>query len=495
MSERIRTDIETGRFGLEGANTRSVASLWRAGWRRLFPGSLASQFMLGATAVVLTLMIVLGYWANSRLERAILRSAGEFGAVYIESFLERYVQQMTPQGTLPLYVHHQIDSRMHANVDQQQIVEVKIWNGDGIVIYSDDKNNIGLHSGSDDLANAFAGHVVTNYEESENDDSAEPVKVGVPLVEIYTPLRDRETGEIVAVGEFYQQAESLKAEIRRLETWTWLLVGVTAIPMLGLLHLLVRRGSKRIEVQDLQLRIQLQEANELAAQNARLRRCADKARVDSTRTNETLLGRIGSDLHDGPVQLLSLLILKLGARSGAFADRHMTSEERADSDREIIALAEEIMNEIRTVSAGLSLPELEHLSLAEVVSLAVNRHENLTGTSVITDIGPLPSSVSHPVKICAYRIVQEGLSNAVKHAGGVGQHVAAHSNAEEIELVVSDQGPGMNAQASDAFKGTAASQGLGLKGMRNRIRAFAGRLDVQSSREGGTRITAHIPQL
>lgn len=495
MSERIRTSIETGRLGLEDEKTRSVASLWRSVRRMFFPASLASQFMLGATAVVFTLMVVLGYWANSRLERAILTSAGEFGAVYIESFLTRYVQQMTPQGTLPLYVHHQIDSRMHANVDQRQIVTVKIWNRDGFVIYSDQKDSLGQHSSSDDLTNAFAGNVVTSYEESENDDAAEPVEVGVPLVEIYTPLRDHETGEIVAVGEFYQQAESLRAEIHRLETWTWLLVGVTAIPMLGLLHLLVRRGSKRIEAQDLQLRIQLQEANELAAQNARLRRSADKARVDSTRTNETLLGRIGSDLHDGPVQLLSLLILKLGARSGAFAGRDITPDERADSDREIIALAEEIMNEIRTVSAGLSLPELEHLSLSEVVNLAVSRHENLTGTSVETDIGVLPSSVSHPVKICAYRIVQEGLSNAVKHAGGVGQHVAAHSNAEEIELVVSDRGPGMNAQASEVARGATASQGLGLKGMRNRIRAFAGRLDVQSSREGGTRITAHIPQL
>lgn len=469
--------------------------MWRTAWKTLFPGSLASQFMLGATAVVFSLMIVLGYWANSRLENAILKSAGEFGAVYIESFLERYVQQMTPEGTLPPYVHRQIDSRMDSNVNQRQIIAVKIWNPDGIVIYSNKRANIGLRSTSADLANAFAGHIVTSYEESQNDDAGRPVDVGIPLVEIYTPLRDRATGEIIAVGEFYQQAASLQAEIKRLETWTWLLVAVTAIPMLGLLHLLVRRGSKRIEAQDLQLRIQLQEANELAAQNARLRRSADKARVDSTRTNETLLGRIGSDLHDGPVQLLSLLILKLGARSGAFAGRDITPDERADSDREIIALAEEIMNEIRTVSAGLSLPELEHLSLSEVVNLAVSRHENLTGTSVETDIGVLPSSVSHPVKICAYRIVQEGLSNAVKHAGGVGQHVAAHSNAEEIELVVSDRGPGMNAQASEVARGATASQGLGLKGMRNRIRAFAGRLDVQSSREGGTRITAHIPQL
>jgi signal transduction histidine kinase len=495
MPERATSRTTSGPLGSNGDHARTAVSLWRTVWRTLFPGTLASQFMLGATAVVFTLMLVLGYWANSRLENAILKSAGEFGAVYIESFLERYVQNMTPEGTLPPYVHRQIDGRMNSNVDQRQIVSVKIWNRDGIVIYSDEKANIGLKSTSDDLANAFAGRVVTSYEESQNDDADRLIEVGVPLVEIYTPLRDRDTGEIVAVGEFYQQATSLQAEIRRLETWTWLLVAVTAIPMLGLLHVLVRRGSKRIEAQDLQLRIQLQEANELAAQNARLRRSADKARVDSTRTNETLLGRIGSDLHDGPVQLLSLLILKLGARSGAFADGQMTAQDRAESDREIIALAEEIMTEIRTVSAGLSLPELEHLSLAEVVNLAVNRHENLTGTSVVTDIGTLPSSVSHPVKICAYRIVQEGLSNAVKHAGGVGQHVAAHSNAEEIELVVSDQGPGMSAHAAEGLKGATASHGLGLKGMRNRIRAFAGRLDVQSSREGGTRITAHIPQL
>ena len=59
------------------------------------------------------------------------------------------------------------------------------------------------------------------------------------------------------------------------------------------------------------LRRNVVEATSLAAQNDRLRRLADDARLEAANSNEDLLARIGQDLHDGPIQLVSLLMLKL----------------------------------------------------------------------------------------------------------------------------------------------------------------------------------------
>ena len=133
-----------------------------------------------------------------------------------------------------------------------------------------------------------------------------------------------------------------------------------------------------------------------------------------------------------------------------------------------------------------ALPELGDLSLSHVLALAVSRHEDLTGTTVSLDMEGLPASANVDLKICAYRVIQEALSNAFRHGGGVGQRVEASVADEVLHLEIS------NARGQGATS-TPADGRLGLRGMRFRVEALGGRLDVDFETTGRSQVIAAIP--
>src|SRR4051794_1364775 len=171
--------------------------------------------------------------------------------------------------------------------------------------------------------------------------------------------------------------------------------------LLGLFLMMRRFRIMRESHRDLQ-----RKAIALAAQIRILENEVDAARLEAVQSNEHLLGSIGQDLHDGPIQLLGVLALKLNEPVRA-ASSSNDSDDRL-SAREILDNA---LVELRNIAAGLVLPELEGLSAAETLLLAIRRHEKITGTKVAGEIGELPSC-SMPQQICLYRVAQEALNNA-----------------------------------------------------------------------------------
>ena len=131
----------------------------------------------------------------------------------------------------------------------------------------------------------------------------------------------------------------------------------------------------------------------MAIQNDELRAFADATRLDANEANEVLIGRIGQDLHDGPIQLVSLLMLRLTELAPKASE-----EKRNKAVAAVRVLAQDIIRELRTLSTGLVLPEIGNLGLRETIELAINRHENLTGTTVKARIGTLPQQVSGALK-------------------------------------------------------------------------------------------------
>jgi signal transduction histidine kinase len=118
--------------------------------------------------------------------------------------------------------------------------------------------------------------------------------------------------------------------------------------------------------------------------------------------------------------------------------------------------------------------------------LAINRHENLTGTTVEARIGTLPQQVSGALKICVYRIIQESLTNSFRHAGGIGQLVLVNQEAGTIQITVSDKGKG--------FTTTVRKQeSLGLRGIHNRTLAFGGHVVIESAEQTGTTVVVTLP--
>lgn len=89
---------------------------------------------------------------------------------------------------------------------------------------------------------------------------------------------------------------------------------------------------------------------------------------------------------------------------------------------------------MRNIAAGFGLPQLDHLSLPDVLKRAVRAHERRTGSRVGLTLGELPTEVQLPVKMTAYRLIQEALTNAHRHANGIGQRVDVSQCAGDLQI-------------------------------------------------------------
>lgn len=446
-------------------------------WQRL---DLKAQFLIVAALILCGSMAILGEWLSSQIAANQLRSRAESGALYMEGFLARHVDEENGAPQVSPERQQELDELLIGTDLAQRVEGFRIWDKDGTVVYSTDKSLIGKQFPSDDIEQAFAGAVVAQLEDGHDDEGSSKKEQARPLIEIYAPIYRPGTHDVIAVGELYEEAEDFIAQRTRVQRSTWALVGATTITIMGLLYLIVRRASGIINTQRLTLKSQLENAQALANQNRVLRKTADKARMDASKSNETLLNRIGSDLHDGPVQLLSLLILRIGQTSGG-GDR----QEDLNPSR----LAGQVLTELRELSTGLVLPELENMSLETALRVAAQRHEYATGSVVAAHYEHLPEKVAHPLKICLYRVVQEGLNNAHRHAGARGQRVEVIADDSIITVTVSDKGPGLDQPAAS----TGRRHPLGLQGIRNRVEAFGGTVQIVQEPGEGTRLIVAVP--
>jgi signal transduction histidine kinase len=96
---------------------------------------------------------------------------------------------------------------------------------------------------------------------------------------------------------------------------------------------------------------------------------------------------------------------------------------------------------------------------------------------------PLPAGLD----LAAYRVVQEGLTNAIKHSGGAPTEVHVRWGERDLELEIADRGPGPIRERVEA------GGGHGLIGMRERVKLYGGELEAGRRRGGGFRIRAKLP--
>jgi signal transduction histidine kinase len=145
------------------------------------------------------------------------------------------------------------------------------------------------------------------------------------------------------------------------------------------------------------------------------------------------------------------------------------------------------LTDLRAISAGLQLPEIDKLSPCEIAARAIRDYERKTGAAVTLDSKSGTEPMSLSVKITLYRLLQESLANGFRHAGGSGQHVEVRAEKDRLMVEVSDRGEGFDPRA-------AATEGhMGLAGMRERIEILGGSFDLQSRPGQGTRIRVVLP--
>lgn len=262
------------------------------------------------------------------------------------------------------------------------------------------------------------------------------------------------------------------------------LVGFAILTIVNLLVAIIVRNREMTAPYHCAARAWDEEHALLHEQKAHLQRQIQETQNRLVEIHDTVLRRVGVELHDGPAQLIGLALLRL---EGLLPEEAAPQDGRVYSDFELVRQAlQDALVEIRCMSAGLALPDLAAISPGDALRLAVRNHERWTATEVTCVLEELPEQLPAPIKACLYRFTQQALNNAYRHGGGQDQSVRARCCCDTIEIEVVDAGPGF--EPGDATAGGH----LGLFGMSERIASVGGALEIKSSPRSGTRLTARF---
>lgn len=192
--------------------------------------------------------------------------------------------------------------------------------------------------------------------------------------------------------------------------------------------------------------------------------------------------RMARELHDSTAQTLSALSLNLALvqqRSGGSLDL-----KALNSLTEAAALAEQASREIRTFSYLLHPPMLDEAGLSFALRWYVDGFADRTKIQVDLDMSPDLGRLPGDVETALFRIIQECLTNIHRHSGSPSATIQLSHNGHEINLAVADEGKGLPAGTYREGNGRPATVGVGIRGMRERVRQLGGRLDVKPGRPG-----------
>ncbi|MEI4488837.1 histidine kinase [Frigidibacter sp. MR17.14] len=429
--------------------------------------TLATRFALAGGFVLLTAALATGTFVTARIERSVVRNAAATTVLYLDSFLAPFGEDLARPGEQSAAARGALTEILTQSAVGLRVMSYKIWQADGLVLAASDPALVGRRFPvSDELAQAAAGQVAAGFDNVGDEEDEGERRMGVPLLEIYSPIRADWSGDIVAVAELYIADPALHADLRAARRSAWIGIGSGGLLLGLLLYGIVRRGSATIEAQRRRLDAQLADLGALSAHNAALRRRVQAAAGGATAATEQALHRISADLHDGPAQLLAFAALRLDSLAPAL-------DGEVGEVRDAIAQA---MEEVRAISRGLVLPDIAGRPPAEVAALAIEAHCARTGETVAQDLDPAARGpLSAAQRICLYRFVQEGLNNASRHAGGAGLRVRLAQRGETLRVSVRDAGPGAPGQLVE---------GMGLTGLRHRIESLGGRFGLLPAAPG-----------
>ncbi|MBL8895029.1 MAG: sensor histidine kinase [Rhizobiales bacterium] len=445
--------------------------------------SLAGQFLLAGAGVLLAGMLVIGFWVTRQIEDGVVRNSAAATALYVDSIIAPLFPDLEGKRILSEGARRALDETLAKGELAQRVAFFKIWVADGLVAYSSEPNLIGKSfEPTESLRQAWAGRVAAEFNSLDDPESRTEKGSGMPLLEIYSPIREPWSGKVIAVAEFYEIANELADNLAIARLRSWLVVALVTLAIFGLLSGIVLRGSILIAQQRAALEQRVGELSELLRQNEHLRQRVQAASGRATMMNERFLRRISADLHDGPAQLLALALLRM---NGSSEESHRDQNLASMPTREYL---EEAMRDIRSICSGLILPQIEPMGLDQLLASAASAHERRTGTHVDLRLPPDVPVLSQSEKICIYRFVQEGLSNSFRHAAGIGQSVTADMKDGKLIVSVADKGTGFDVESGS--KG-----GIGLAGLRERVESLGGEFTIRSSSSGTSLVLGLRPSL
>jgi signal transduction histidine kinase len=243
--------------------------------------------------------------------------------------------------------------------------------------------------------------------------------------------------------------------------------------------------------QELELHVQARTA-ELQSKNLQLldeiKRRQDAETTLRTLTSQLMLirdeerRRVAHELHESTAQVLATLAMNL---------RVLEETDRAGDVRESklinesATLVDSLLGEVRQLSDLLHPPTLDEMGLQSAVQWYTEQFAKRTNIAVTLEIPSDFGRLSREKEIAIFRVVQEALANVQQHSGSTTATVRLSKASSRVCVQVSDLGKGMSSESLTSF-------GVGISGMRERLRQLGGVLNVHSTR-GGTLVSADLP--
>jgi signal transduction histidine kinase len=197
--------------------------------------------------------------------------------------------------------------------------------------------------------------------------------------------------------------------------------------------------------------------------------------------------RIARELHDSVGQMLAALNMNLSAVAADIERLAKTASMVTDS----AALVGELSKEIRTISHLLHPPLLDEAGLSSALRWYVDGFVERSQIKVDLDIAPDLGRLPRELETAIFRIVQECLTNVHRHSGSPTARIRIGYQGHEVRVEVRDEGKGIPAEKRRAIASTGIP-GVGIRGMRERVRQLGGVLEVNSD-GNGTNVMVSLP--
>jgi two-component system, NarL family, sensor kinase len=196
--------------------------------------------------------------------------------------------------------------------------------------------------------------------------------------------------------------------------------------------------------------------------------------------------KIARDLHDCTGQTLAALRISVSFLEDNCKEDHANLAIVSDVAR----LADQAIEEIRTMSYLLHPPLLDEVGFACAAEWYVEGFAKRSGISVTVDIASSPVRLPRKIEIALFRILQESLTNVHRHSGASHASVLFQHEDDAVVLEIRDYGRGIPEECLRSLLTKGA--GVGLTGMRERLHELDGKLEIESDSRG-TSVRATVP--
>ena len=231
---------------------------------------------------------------------------------------------------------------------------------------------------------------------------------------------------------------------------------------------------------------------DLEAANSRLEREQTRSRELASqliRLLEDTRREISRDIHDHIGQLLTTLRLSVENLRDEYASTLPASSEGFD---EVAATVQSIQRAVKDIATGLRPPCLHYAGLVPTLEGLVEEFHG-SGQNIHFFQNDVPARLPEEVAIAVYRLAQEALTNAVRHAKAQNIHMTLTCANGSITLSVEDDGTGFNVQDESLAAQNDTGGHLGLILMRERVNLLHGELLIESAPQKGTHIIVALP--